>query len=388
MDTHVDSKPGLEEFLRGRLAGPGALSFAEFMEHCLYHPQWGYYLAPRPRIGKEGDFFTSSSVHAVFGRLVFRQLRQMAELLGGEVFTVVEQGAGEGHLALDILDAAAEQAPQLYGRMRYLLIDIGEENRRRQERLLASHLAAGRVAWCTFAELDDLEGVFLSNELVDAFPVHLVEQVGEELREVHVVWREERFQEELCPLSDPRIAAHLDALGVRLRAGNRAEVNLNAARWMEELGRKLRRGFVITIDYGYTAEELYTPLRRNGTLMCYHRHQSNENPLQHPGCQDITSHVDFTTLQRCGEKHGLQPLFFGPQYRFLLGLGFAEMLMELEAREADPHQARKLRLTLKNLIMPEQGMGETFKVLVQGKAMGAPQLLCRRTLSEIHLPGA
>lgn len=388
MDLHTDRKPQLEEFLRRRLSEQGALSFAEFMEHCLYHPQWGYYVAPRRRIGKEGDFFTSSSVHAVFGRLVFRQVRQMADLLGGEIFTLVEQGAGEGHLALDILDAAAAEAPRLYERMRYVLIDIGEENRRRQEGLLAKHLAAGRVAWCTFAELDNFEGVFLSNELVDAFPVHLVEQVGEELREVHVVWREEGFQEELLPLSDARIAEHLAALGVRFPAGNRAEVNLNAALWMEEVGRKLGRGFVITIDYGYTAEELYTPLRRNGTLMCYHRHQSNENPLRLAGCQDITSHVDFTTLQRQGEKQGLLPLFYGPQYRFLLALGFAELLLELEARETDPHRARNLRLTLKNLIMPEQGMGETFKVLVQGKGVGTPHLLCRRTLSEIHLPGA
>lgn len=381
-----DNHPQLEEFLRQRLQAQQSMTFAEFMGHCLYHPQWGYYTAPRQRIGKQGDFFTSSSVHAVFGQLLFRQLRQMAELLGGTNLTIVEQGAGDGHLALDILDAALEHDPQLYDRLRYVLIEIGEDSRRRQKELLARHLAAGRISWSSFSEIEELDGVFLSNELVDAFPVHLVEQTAEGLREVHVVWRDGHFQEELRAPSTPAIAAHLRDLGVTLPKGNRAEVNLNAIRWMDELAGKLRRGFVITIDYGYPAADLYTPLRRNGTLMCYHRHQGNENPLQNIGHQDITSHVDFTTLQQRGERKGLEPLFFGPQYRFLIGLGFVEMLMELEARETDPNKMRNLRLTLKNLIMPETGMGETFKVLVQGKAVGRPQLLCARSLSDIQLP--
>lgn len=381
-----DNHPQLEEFLRQRLQSQQAMTFAEFMGHCLYHPQWGYYTAPRQRIGKQGDFFTSSSVHAVFGQLLFRQLRQMAELLGGETLTIVEQGAGDGHLALDILDAAFEQAPQLYERLNYVLIEIGEDSRCRQKELLAHHLDAGRITWTSFDAIKDLDGVFLSNELVDAFPVHLVEQTAEGLREVHVVWHDGHFQEELRAPSTPAIAAHLRDLGVALPKGNRAEVNLNAVRWMDELAGKLRRGFVITIDYGYPAAELYTPLRRNGTLMCYHRHQGNENPLQNIGHQDITSHVDFTTLQQRGEGKGLVPLFFGPQYRFLIGLGFVEMLMELEARETDPNKMRNLRLTLKNLIMPETGMGETFKVLVQGKALGRPQLLCARAFSDIQLP--
>ncbi|KIH77031.1 SAM-dependent methyltransferase, MidA family [Geoalkalibacter ferrihydriticus] len=386
MPSQTNNKPELEEFLRHRIAARGAMPFVEFMEHCLYHPQWGYYVAPRQRIGKQGDFFTSSSVHFVFGRLLFRQLQQMAELLGGEDFTLVEQGAGEGHLALDILDAAAAEDSELYQRLHYVLSEVGADSRRRQEQLLERHLQAGRVRWAAFDEIDSLEGVFLSNELVDAFPVHLVEQTGEGLREIHVAWRDGSFHEELLPLSTPQIENYLTALGIRLPVGNRAEVNLAAVRWMEELAGKLRRGFVMTIDYGYPAAELYSPLRRNGTLMCYHRHQSSENPLENVGYQDITSHVDFTTLQRCGEPLGLLPLFFGPQYRFLMGLGFVEMLMELEARETDPNRARNLRLTLKNLIMPETGMGETFKALVQGKGVGAPELLCRRAISDIRLP--
>jgi SAM-dependent MidA family methyltransferase len=155
---------------------------------------------------------------------------------------------------------------------------------------------------------------------------------------------------------------------------------------MEQVGRLLNRGFVITIDYGYPAAELYAPFRRQGTLMCYHRHTSSDNPYRNLGCQDITAHVDFSSLQISGEKAGLTPFYFGEQYRFFMGLGFVEGLIELQAREADENRARALRLTLKNLILPEGGMGETFKVLVQGKGVGRPELMCARRIRDIHLP--
>jgi SAM-dependent MidA family methyltransferase len=157
---------------------------------------------------------------------------------------------------------------------------------------------------------------------------------------------------------------------------------------MQEVGRLLGRGFALTVDYGYPAAELYAPWRRNGTLMCYHRHSSGENPYRHVGCQDITAHIDFTALQRAGEEVGLVPLWFGEQYRFLLSLGFVEALIELQAREPDEKNARALRLTLKNLILPDGGMGETFKVLIQGKGVGSPELLCARPLRSIPLPPA
>ena len=139
----------------------------------------------------------------------------------------------------------------------------------------------------------------------------------------------------------------------------------------------------MTIDYGYPAAELFAPHRRAGTLMCYHRHQSDDNPYENPGEKDITTHVDFTALQKAGREVDLDPLWFGEQYRFLMGLGFFEELVRLEAGTMDEQEARALRLTLKNLIMPEAGMGETFKVLVQGKGVGAPELRCSRPLSAI-----
>jgi SAM-dependent MidA family methyltransferase len=381
---HPESKPELEQFVRHRIAEAGGISFAEYMRLCLYHEEYGYYMAPRTRIGKQGDFFTSSSVHSLFGCLVARQMGQMWELMGKGTFTAAEQGAGEGHLCLDILNAVRDENPDFYLALRYRLVELSPDNRHRQRELLERHL--DRIDWCSLEDLAGMEGCFLSNELVDAFPVHLVEKRGGELREVFVVTRGDEFAEELRALSTEEIDLHFRELGVAPVEGNRAEVNLDAGRWMEQVGRLLNRGFVITIDYGYPAAELYAPFRRQGTLMCYHRHTSSDNPYRNLGCQDITAHVDFSSLQISGEKAGLTPLYFGEQYRFLMGLGFVEGLIELQAREADENRARALRLTLKNLILPEGGMGETFKVLVQGKGIGRPELMCARSIRDIHLP--
>lgn len=357
------------------------ISFADFMAQALYHPQHGYYMAARDRIGKAGDFFTSSSVNALFGRLVARQLVQMSELLSAETFQIVEQGAGEGHLALDVLDALAEEAPELYARSTYTLIEVSQDNRQRQAKNLSAH--AGRVAWSHEESWSITSGCFLSNELVDAFPVHVVEKHAGVLQEVYVTSRKDAFVEELRVSTDPRLASYFDWLGCGPIEGNRAEVNLAALDWMRLVGQRVTQGFVLTIDYGYPAKELYAPHRRAGTLMCYHRHQADDNPYDRVGEKDITAHVDFTALQKAGSEAGLQTLFFSEQYRFLLGLGFFEELVRLEAAAVDEKEARALRLSLKNLIMPEAGMGETFKVLVQGKNVGTPELLCSRPIAAI-----
>jgi SAM-dependent MidA family methyltransferase len=372
--------------LRAQIAASAGLPFADFMAACLYHPQYGYYMTPRARIGKGGDFFTSSSVHAVFGRLVARQLAQMAGLLGGDGFEVVEQGPGEGHLALDILDALAAEFPSLYGRLRYTLVEVSPASRDRQAQRLASH--AERVGWCNPDAWRLDNGCFLSNELVDAFPVHMVEKHAGVLREVFVVNTEHGgFAEELREPSTPALEDHFRWLGVSPVEGNRAEVNLVAPLWMRDVAGRLGRGYVMTIDYGYPAEELYAPHRRAGTLLCYRQHQADDDPYSAVGIKDITCHVDFTALQRAGEEAGLTALWFGEQYRFLLGLGFFEELLSLQERCTEEREARALRLKLKTLILPEQGMGETFKVLVQGKGVGQPELLCARPISSIPLAG-
>jgi SAM-dependent MidA family methyltransferase len=371
----------LAALLHQQAQADDGISFADFMAQALYHPQYGYYMAARDRIGKSGDFFTSSSVNALFGRLIARQLLQMSELLADETFQIVEQGAGEGHLALDILDALAEEEPQLYARLTYTLVEVSRDNRERQAKNLAAH--TDKLVWSGEEDWSITSGCFVSNELVDAFPVHIVEKHSGVLQEVFVTSQDDAFVEELRVISDPRLAAHFSWLGCGPVDGNRAEVNLAALDWMHRVGQRISEGFVLTIDYGYPAQELYAPHRRAGTLMCYHRHQADDNPYDRVGEKDMTAHVDFTALQKAGGEVGLQTLCFTEQYRFLLGLGFFEELVRLEAAAASEKEARALRLTLKNLIMPEAGMGETFKVLVQGKNVGIPELLCGRSIETI-----
>lgn len=373
----------LEAILRNRIALTGGISFAEYMQLCLYHPDYGYYTRTRSRIGKSGDFFTSTSVHAAFGRLIARQLADMWEKMGRGPFTVAEQGGGEGDLCRDILEAAAEESPEFYCALRYCMVEISPDNRARQMARLDG--VRDKVEWCQLDDLAGMCGCIISNELVDAFPVEQVEIRDGCWYQVFVVEQDGQFVEELRPARSSEFADYFSKVGIDLTEGNRAEVNLQALRWMREIGNLLQRGFVLTIDYGYPAEELYAPWRRNGTLMCYHRHTASEDPFEMPGCQDITTHVDFTALQRAGEESGLQSLYYGDQGRFLLGLGFVEVLLLLQSRTTNERNAQALRLTLKNLIMPEGGMGETFKVLIQGKGVPPLPLLCSRRCGDLFI---
>ncbi|RME40234.1 MAG: hypothetical protein D6794_02540, partial [Deltaproteobacteria bacterium] len=179
-----DHNRQLEQLIRDRIGATGPIPFAEYMELCLYHPEHGYYMTDRRRIGKQGDFFTSSSVHSLFGRLIARQLVQAWQLLGEGPVTIAEQGAGEGHLALDILDCLRDEFPQCYANIDYALVEVSRVHRSRQRQLLSDH--ADRVRWCGLDELAGMTGIFLSNELVDAFPVHLVEKHEGCLHEVFV----------------------------------------------------------------------------------------------------------------------------------------------------------------------------------------------------------
>lgn len=386
MQTKADDGHNAElaALLGARIAEVGYLRFDEFMALCLYHPVHGYYMAERQRIGKGGDFFTSSSVHALFGQLIARQLTQMWTLLGSGPFTVAEQGAGEGYLALDILDALAAEAPECYRQTSYRLVEVSPDHRRRQAERLARH--GEHVSWCRLEELAGMQGCLLSNELLDAFPVRMVERQTDGWCEVVVGACDGEFVETTHAAPPDELDAYFRWLEVEPLVGNRYEVRTAAREWMEQVSQLLARGFVLTIDYGYLAAELYAPWRRSGTLMCYHRHQANEEPLRRIGRQDLTTHVDFTALQRVGAEGGLRTLYYGDQLRFLLGLGFVDALLALQAQTSDEKTAMALRMTLKMLIMPEGGMGETFKVLIQGKGVECPELLCARKLSSLPLP--
>jgi SAM-dependent MidA family methyltransferase len=221
-----------------------------------------------------------------------------------------------------------------------------------------------------------ITGCFLSNELVDSFPVHRVVMTGEGLREIYVALEQGELQEVQGALSTPELAAYFQRLGITLTEGQKAEVNLEALRWLAGVARALERGFVLTIDYGYWAEELYSPLRSEGTLMCYHGHRALTDPYSNVGLQDMTAHVDFTSLIACGEQSGIELTGLVPQYRFLLGLGILEQAAQrgLDADAASgTSQALSERLTIKHLILPG-GLGAQFQCLIQHKGVYSPEL--------------
>jgi len=381
-----DHGEGLRAFILSQIEARGPIPFARFMEWSLYHPQFGYYQTDGKKIGKEGDYYTSSCVHPLFGCLMAKQLRQMAQLLGEKAFHVVEMGGGNGFLCKDIFQWAKEKAPSFYQSLRYTLIETAPSFLREQKRRLEEEERKGKVFWMNLEELgkeaDLLEGCFLSNELVDAFPVHRVILDQGRLRELYVTQRNGRFEDEWREPSDPRLSTYFESMGVSLQEGQKAEVNLQALDWMEKLGRRLKRGFVVTIDYGSLAEELYASYRHEGTLRCFYRHQVSEDPYERVGEQDITSHVNFTGLIRKGEEVGLRLVGLVPQYRFLMGLGFVEEMAALE-RGLSEIDGLKLRLALKHLIDPEIGMGEVFNVLIQQKGFAEPRLDGIRELRSI-----
>ncbi|HJV66081.1 MAG TPA: SAM-dependent methyltransferase [Geomonas sp.] len=374
-------KTKLAEVILNRIRSRGKMTFASYMESALYEPELGYYTSPGRKVGAEGDFYTSMNVHSAFGRLVAKEICRFWELLDSPAtFTIAEAGAGGGQLAQDILDAIAELNPTVYQTVTYRLIEKEPSLQQVQARRLAAH--AGRLAWSTPQELGSgqlsFTGCVISNELFDAMPVHVVEMTEEGLKEVYVDADAEGFRERLAAPSTPEIQAYLDRYEVRLLPGQRGEINLFAPAWLAAAAGALERGFVMTIDYGFQTEELYTPQRRDGTLICYHKHTTGDDPYVLVGEQDITTHINFSQLMEEGKDAGLTTVWYGEQYRFLLGVGLMEELIRLEAAAKTEQERLQHRLSLKKLMLPEGGMGDTFKVLIQAKGVQNPQLLCMR----------
>ena len=363
--------PGLVQKLVARLEREGPLSFAAFMEAALYDPEFGYYMTAGPRIGREGDYYTSLDVHPIFAELVGRQVAQAAEAIApsGE-FTIVEMGAGKGLLAKHLLSAYRRDNPDFLARLRYLLVErspaMVETQKQRLRELTDAGLSVAWVPDLNAIPADSITGVFLSNELVDAFPVHRVVKRPLGLREIFVGWDGSRFIEIEAPLCSSALEAYFARLGISLEVGQQAEVNLEALEWMRQAGARLRRGLVVTIDYGHAAADLFALARKTGTLLGYYRHTVADSPYVRIGQQDLTAHVDFTSLALAGQDVGLEVTGFTNQLHFLINLGIESTFAGL-----DPESPQVA--AMRELLRPD-GMGTTYKILIQHKRMLAPQL--------------
>jgi SAM-dependent MidA family methyltransferase len=294
-----------------------------------------------------------------------RQMEEMWEKMGRPpAFHVVEAGGGRGYLAMDMLDYL--KGREIYGRLAYTLVELNPVMAERQKALLAGH--GERVRWARgLGELTGVRGCVLSNELLDAFPVHLVE-MREGPVEVYVSVKDGAFVEETAPPSTGEITAYLGEFSASLPPGYRTEVNLRMRGWLREVSEALSEGFLLTIDYGYPAWEYYSEERTRGTLLCYRGHQVSEDPYRDVGRQDITAHVNFSALKRWGEEEGLSPVGFCRQGVYLVSLGIDEVLAGGGPGETGFDTAK-----VKGLIMPGT-MGETHRVMIQYRGELRPGL--------------
>jgi SAM-dependent MidA family methyltransferase len=365
----------LKTHLLELLRRSGPITFERYMELCLYHPEFGYYMQGSERTGVGGDFFTSADLHPIFARLIARQAAEMWETLERpRPFTWVEMGAGRGLFACDFIRWAEKALPELSGALEYIAVEPAPLQRGRIQERLAQAGLSGRV--CLLANLEGLPrvtGCLFSNELVDAFPVAVVTRRDGHLREVYVAAEGEELREDAGRISDPSIAAYVARYASRLDEGFRVEVNRHAQPWVQLLAGKLARGFVLTVDYGDLAEYLYTRDRPRGTLLAYRGHTATEDFYSAPGESDMTAHVNFSALIDAGAEAGLELTGFTTQERFLLALGEANEFADLYDSRQSEVARLDARLKLKRLISPA-GMGSIFKVLIQHRVVALPKL--------------
>ncbi|MFM7365610.1 MAG: class I SAM-dependent methyltransferase [Cuspidothrix sp.] len=377
----MDSHPALCQAITHRIitSPQKRITFAEYMDLVLYHPQYGYYSSD-VKIGfRGGDFFTSASLGSDFGELLGKQFYQMWEILDQPMsFSVVEMGAGQGILASHILNHIKQEYSDFFAAVKYIIVEKSSTLKQEQQQLLQDF----SVKWCNLEEIEpkSLTGCCFSNELLDAFPVHQFTLEAGELREIYVTITENNaepiFIEVIGEPSTPQLAEYFDLVGINLSQntyenGYRSEINLAALDWLSIVADCLKQGYVLTIDYGYHADRYYHPRRSQGTLQCYYQHGHHDNPYVNIGRQDITAHVDFTALSVWGERCGLKKVGWTQQGLFLMALGIGERLAAIPWQQQPISQLLQRREGLHQLINPE-GLGN-FGVLVQSRGLTQEQ---------------
>ncbi|WP_347491092.1 class I SAM-dependent methyltransferase [Desulfoscipio sp. XC116] len=373
----------LSGIIQQEITSGGPITFARFMEQALYHPELGYYTSPGTKIGRAGDFYTAPGVSPLFGAMLARRLYQMWDSNGRpDRWVVAEYGPGTGILPRDITTAIHRNYPDLHAALEYYLIEISSTLKELQQKTLSEPIPGdnrpgveiNKFHW--ISKLTEINpgyienGCILANELVDAFPVHLVEQNDSGLAELYVSLCDNDhslFELAAGPPSTAKLAEYFNMQNIRLENGQRAEVNLQAHNWLTEIAGHLKQGYLLTIDYGATSRELYSEHRFNGTLRCFHKHHLADNPLINIGRQDITAHVNFSTLITWGHQLGLQKIELTSQPQFLLNLGILDALQKQPDYTPNPELA-KVTSAIKQLVLPG-GMGDIFKVLVQVKSL-------------------
>jgi SAM-dependent MidA family methyltransferase len=354
----------IEQEIRER----GPMPFSRYMELCLYDPELGYYSRNAAQFGKAGDFYTSSDVHAVFGRLLARQFEEMWRVLGSpDRIELVELGPGRGLFAQDVLAWSGKKFPDFFRALHYVLVESSPALRERIKETLKSHLSSGKAEliarYCREGESSaDSPTIIFANEFFDALPVEVLSSKGS----LRVDARDGHFIETWVPASREELE-FLDRYSVHPEPDERIEAPQAAQDFMERTAASLQRGFIIAIDYGYTRAEQLAG-RHRGTVKALRQHSISANPYEAPGEQDITADVNFTALAAVAEKHGMKTHKLVTQSQFLMGIGEANQFADAFEECHIPQERPKVALQLKHLVTPA-GMGESFHVLIASKGI-------------------
>lgn len=351
----------IEQEIRDR----GPIPFSRYMELCLYDPELGYYSRNVEQFGKAGDFYTSSDVHSVFGRLLARQFDEMWRVLGSpEQINIVELGPGRGLFAQDVLGWSERRFPDFFRALRYVLVESSPALCERLQITLADHLQSGKaeIAAPEGGKLNESAAIVFGNEFFDALPVDILSTQGS----LRIDTRDGHFIETWRPSSADEME-FLDRYSVHPEPGERIEALMSAQQFMDRLAANLSQGFIVAIDYGYTRAEQLAG-RHRGTLKAIRQHSASANPYEAPGEQDITADVNFTALAAAAEKQGMQTHKLVTQSQFLMGIGEANQFADAFVECRVPQERAKVALQLKHLVTPA-GMGESFHVLVASKGV-------------------
>lgn len=348
----------LTEIIYSKIDEQGPITFAEFMELALYHPAYGYYTSGESNIGKDGDFYTSPHVHKAFGAVLAKFIAKTFELIDSKRFTVIEPGAGKGYLALDILNHLKGSYPDIYSQTTYYIIDKNLADHIEVKSFFRNHTDRVKI----FTSLEEIVsheicGVVLSNELFDALPFHRLKIIDGKLTEIYITLKDGELSEMFRNPSSEEIVEYFNKVESRFEEGQEFEINLGVKNFFCTIDNILNEGIILTVDYGYLAQELFDSLRMKGTYKCLYKHDINENPYTNIGNQDITAHVDFSNMIRTGEALNINKVKYTTQGQFLLDWGI------LEIAEAESEKGIQ---SIKNLFLPEL-MGDKFKVLIQEK---------------------
>ncbi|MDE0331656.1 MAG: SAM-dependent methyltransferase [Nitrospinae bacterium] len=367
---NIATHPQLSKALADALEN-GPIPFRRFMELALYHPQGGYYCQENPRIGPDGDFYTSPHQSSWLGRMIAPLIGKIRRNMGDPPsFPLWEFGPGEGWLAVDILESirSSQAASQ-----RALVYTLAEQSAQARGRIREKLQDSGEVRFADAAQYPPagFEGVVLAHEFLDALPVHALIQKNQGMKERYVARRGERLHFSEGALSDERLCGWFSGLGIPLSTGQTAEVNLCAFDWVSEVARRMERGALLVFDYGFSARVLYGRGRPDGALRGYRSHTLVSDVLTRPGETDITTHVDFTSILRAAASHGMELAGFTDQARFLLGAGLSQALESMSGE--DDEQTRRERRSIMGIMDPT-GLGGAIKVMLLSKNLGLRDL--------------